>query len=93
MDPGATAIDEVSGDLTPSIVVKNPVNTAIIGAYRVSYDVTDRAGNSAATVFRTVNVEAATEGGGGGGSAGLYELALLAGLLLWALAASHRAKA
>jgi VCBS repeat-containing protein len=93
VDPGATAIDEVSGDLTPSIVVKNPVNTAIIGAYRVSYDVTDRAGNSAATVFRTVNVEAATEGGGGGGSAGLYELALLAGLLLWALAASHRAKA
>ena len=48
VDPGATAIDEVSGDLTPSIVVKNPVNTAIIGSYRVSYDVTDRAGNSAA---------------------------------------------
>jgi hypothetical protein len=92
VDPGATAIDEVSGDLTPSIVVKNPVNTAIIGSYRVSYDVTDRAGNSAPTVFRTVNVEAATEGGGGGGSAGFRELAALAALLLWALATRKRAR-
>jgi VCBS repeat-containing protein len=83
IDAGATAKDDVSGDLTSSIVVKNSVNTAIIGTYQVSYDVKDRAGNAATTVVRTVKVEATQgEGGGGGGAADRNLLALVAVLLL-----------
>jgi hypothetical protein len=70
----------VSGDLSASIVVDNPVNAAVVGTSRVRYDVSDRAGNAAAPVFRTVVVAAATGGGGGGGSVGVYLLAAL-GLL------------
>jgi hypothetical protein len=82
VDAGATAKDDVSGDLTSSIVVKNSVNTAIIGTYQVSYDVKDRAGNAATTAVRTVKVEATQgEGGGGGGAADRDLLALVAGLL------------
>ena len=83
VDPGATATDDVSGDLSTAIVVDNPVNPAVVGTYQVGYDVTDRAGNAAATVFRTVIVEAATGGGGGGGSVGAYLLGALVLLWLW----------
>jgi Domain of unknown function (DUF5011)/Bacterial Ig domain/FG-GAP-like repeat/Domain of unknown function DUF11 len=83
VDPGATATDDVSGDLSAAIVVNNPVNAAVVGTYQVSYDVTDRAGNAGTTAFRTVIVEAATGGGGGGGSVGAYLLAAL--VLLWVL--------
>ena len=55
-DAGATASDNVDGDLTGSIVTTNPVNTAVLGPYLVTYDVTDNAGNSATQVTRTVNV-------------------------------------
>jgi hypothetical protein len=81
VDPGATATDDVSGDLSAAIVVDNPVNSAVVGTYQISYDVTDRAGNDGQTVVRTVVVAAATGGGGGGGSVGAYLLAAL-GLLL-----------
>jgi hypothetical protein len=91
VDAGATAKDDVSGDLTPSIVVKSNVNTAIIGTYQVSYDVRDRAGNAATTVVRTVSVQP-TEGtgGGGGGATDRYLLTLFVALLLllWARARS-----
>jgi len=82
VDPGATATDDVSGDLTARIVVQNPVNTAVIGTYSVSYNVTDKAGNTAATVIRTVTVDVVAEGGGGGGSIDPSALAVLATLLL-----------
>ena len=49
-----------------------------MGAYTVTYNVQDFAGNTAAQVTRTVNVTAATgRGGGGGGSFGYWALALL----------------
>ena len=44
------------GDLTAAIVTVNPVNTAILGTYTVTYNVTDSQGNAAAEVTRTVNV-------------------------------------
>jgi VCBS repeat-containing protein len=96
VDAGATAKDDVSGDLTSSIVVKNPVNTAIIGTYQISYDVKDRAGNAATTALRTVKVEATQgEGGGGGGAIDRYLLALVVLLvgLLWARRRSASAAA
>lgn len=55
-DAGATASDNVDGNLTANIVTTNPVNTAIVGAYTVRYNVSDAAGNAATEVTRTVNV-------------------------------------
>ena len=56
-DAGATATDNVDGDITDRIVVTNPVDTATAGTYTVSYRVEDSAGN-AATATRTVIVQA-----------------------------------
>ncbi len=55
-DAGATAWDNLDGDLTASIVTVNPVNTAVVGTYTVTYNVNDAAGNPAVQVTRTVNV-------------------------------------
>ena len=55
-DAGATALDDVDGNITSSIVVVNPVNTSLLGAYTVTYNVSDAAGNPATQVTRTVNV-------------------------------------
>jgi hypothetical protein len=80
-DAGATAIDAVDGNLTPKIVTGNPVNTAVVGTYTVTYDVRDTSGNAAATQTRTVRVEPREGTGGGGGGAVGAPLVLL-GLLL-----------
>ncbi|HDP34453.1 MAG TPA: DUF5011 domain-containing protein, partial [Candidatus Hydrogenedentes bacterium] len=56
VDAGATATDACGGDLTASIVVTNPVNTSIPGAYTVRYNVSDAAANAATEATRTVNV-------------------------------------
>ncbi len=58
-DPGATASDNVDGDITGNIVVGgDTVNTSVAGTYVVTYNVSDAAGNSAAQVTRTVTVVA-----------------------------------
>ena len=45
------------GDLTASIVIDaSAVNTAVVGSYIVTYNVTDSHGNAATEVTRTVNV-------------------------------------
>ena len=56
VDIGATATDDTDGDLTSSIVTSNPVDTSVIGAYTVTYNVDDSSGNAASQVTRTVNV-------------------------------------
>ena len=55
-DAGATAFDNVDGNITTSVSVVNTVNTAIVGQYTVTYNVNDAAGNAAVEVTRTVNV-------------------------------------
>ena len=55
-DAGATATDDVDGDITASIVMVNPVDAAVIGTYTVTYNVSDAAGNQAQEVARTVQV-------------------------------------
>ena len=55
-EEGATASDNVDGDLTNSVTVTGVVNTDILGTYIVSYNVSDEAGNAAETISRTVNV-------------------------------------
>jgi len=68
-DAGATASDNLDGNLTANITVTNPVNTSAIGSYNVTYQVTDSLGNNA-TATRTVNVIAPAPSGGGGGGGG-----------------------
>ena len=55
-DAGASATDNLDGNLTGSIITVNPVNTAALGNYTVTYDVTDAHGNHADQVNRTVRV-------------------------------------
>ena len=66
-DDGATASDNIDGDITGSIVTVNLVNTnfvmfnpalpgQIVATYTVTYDVSDLSGNPADQVTRTVNV-------------------------------------
>jgi len=56
VDPGATAYDSYDGDLTNRIVVYGTVDTAALGTYAVTYDVTDSSGNPADQVVRVVRV-------------------------------------
>ncbi|MEI3612307.1 immunoglobulin-like domain-containing protein [Pseudogracilibacillus sp. SO30301A] len=55
VEPGATATDDVDGDVTDSIVISGEVNTDLPGKYEVVYTVTDTAGNEAKEI-RIVNV-------------------------------------
>ncbi|QHI37365.1 PII-type proteinase [Kordia antarctica] len=59
-DPGATATDNVDGNLTSSIAVTGSVNTNAVGTYTLNYNVSDAAGNAAIQVSRTVNVSDGT---------------------------------
>ena len=60
----------------------NPVNTALLGTFTVTYSVSDLSGNAATPVTRRVTVvPQPAEGGGGGGSVG-FEFALALLLLL-----------
>ncbi len=55
-DLGATATDNVDGDLTANIIVTGTVDTNTVGTYTVTYNVSDAAGNTATPVVRTVTV-------------------------------------
>lgn len=56
-DAGATALDNVDGDLTSVIVVGGiPSSPVVAGSYTVTYDIQDGASNTATQVTRTVNV-------------------------------------
>ncbi len=55
-EPGATAFDNVDGDISANIQISGNVNTLQVGTYVISYNVADSAGNNAETVTRTVNV-------------------------------------
>ncbi|MDG2145083.1 MAG: DUF5011 domain-containing protein, partial [Porticoccaceae bacterium] len=53
-DPGATATDNVDGDV--SVEVSGSVDDAVAGTYTITYSATDQAGNSS-TATRTVQVQ------------------------------------
>ena len=55
-DTGATASDNIDGNITGSIVTVNPVDTSTIGTYTVTYNVSDSSSNAAIQVSRTVDV-------------------------------------
>lgn len=57
IEPGATAIDNIDGDISENIVIDaTDVNSAEEGSYMVTYNVSDAAGNPASVVIRTVIV-------------------------------------
>ncbi len=56
-DPGATASDNVDGDLTLAIVTGGSVNAGSVGLYTLTYDVSDSAANAAVQVIRSVSVQ------------------------------------
>ena len=63
-DAGATALDDVDGNITHRIVetitfggnVVGSVNTSVLGTYTITYEVSDNAGQVAPPVARTVDV-------------------------------------
>ncbi|MBT3834943.1 DUF5011 domain-containing protein [Candidatus Peribacteria bacterium] len=55
-DAGATALDNIDGDITGNILVASTVDTSTPGTYTFTYNVTDAAGNAAVQVSRTVSV-------------------------------------
>ena len=57
---GATAQDDIDGDISSKIITTGTVNTAVAGTYTITYTVSDTAGN-VATTTRTINIEAVTE--------------------------------
>jgi hypothetical protein len=57
VDGGASATDNLDGDVTDRIVTDNPVDTSRAGTYTVTYSVSDRAGNDA-SITRTVIIVA-----------------------------------
>ncbi len=80
---GATASDDIDGDLTDRIIISGAVNTTVVGSYTVTYTAVDNASNTG-VVKRTVQVGVNQgTGGSGGGATGplfLIVLVLLAAL-------------
>lgn len=60
IDAGATASDNVDGDISGDIIVSGSVDTSTPATYVISYNVSDSAGNQADEVTRTVIVEVAS---------------------------------
>jgi hypothetical protein len=78
LDPGATAFDDIDGDLTDKIVVSGSINSTVVGTQSITYSVSDRAGNlSSVTRTVVVGVNEGTGGGGGGRLAPVFVMLLL----------------
>jgi len=61
IDAGATATDNVDGNITSNIITSGTVDTNTAGTYTLTYTVSDVAGNSADRVTRTVNIVQSNE--------------------------------
>ena len=56
VDAGATALDNVDGDISDNIVATTNVDINSVGSYFVRYNVSDGNGNTAAEVIRNVTI-------------------------------------
>jgi len=78
VDPGATATDDIDGDISDRIEVSGAINPTAVGTQSITYSVADRAGNRVnATRTVIVGVNQGTGGGGGGTLAPGFILYLL----------------
>ncbi len=75
-DSGATAVDDLDGDITDRIITDNRVNISQADTYTVAYSVSDLAGNSA-SITRTVIVTAKSKRRRGGGSTDFLLIVIL----------------
>ena len=82
VDAGATAVDDIDGDLTSAITTTGSVNTTVVGTYRLTFSVSDRATNTS-QVTRTVTVGVNQGSGGSGG--GMLSLLMLMTLTMFAV--------
>jgi hypothetical protein len=55
-DEGATAVDDVDGNISANIVISGSVDTSTLGVYTLTYTVSDSSGNSATSLTRTIVV-------------------------------------
>ena len=55
-DPGINVVEADSGLDSNGVVITSNIITGVIGTYTVTYNATDKAGNKAATITRTVSV-------------------------------------
>jgi hypothetical protein len=55
-DQGATAEDNVDGNITANILVSNTVNINVVNTYSVTYSVSDAVGNATTPVIRQVSI-------------------------------------
>lgn len=57
-DPGATAFDNIDGDISDLIVTGGdfPLDTSVLGLYTITFDVSDSSGNAAKTKKRFLEV-------------------------------------
>lgn len=55
-DAGASATDDVDGDLTPQLVIDSNLDLESVGDYTIRYNVVDSAGNAADEVVRQISV-------------------------------------
>jgi hypothetical protein len=85
VDAGASAADNIDGDISLRVTVSGSVNTSVVGGYILTYNVVDFAGNSADPITRNITVTPASGGGGGGG--GTISYITLLSLLLAVMAA------
>lgn len=60
-DPGVTALDNINGNISASVVRTGSINQNVSGTYTLYYNVTDASGNVATQVTRTVVVNSRTE--------------------------------
>ncbi len=56
VEQGASATDIEDGNISARLTTSGKVNTTIRGTYYIYYDVSDKAGNKADTITRTINV-------------------------------------
>lgn len=56
-DAGATASDNIDGNISSNVVLSGTVTASSVGTYLLSYNVSDIAGNEASPVTRTVLVQ------------------------------------
>ena len=62
-EEGASAIDDVDGDISANVVITGNVDTSIPDTYIITYNISDSAGNPAPSITRTVIVEPLPEPG------------------------------
>lgn len=91
VDPGATAMDDIDGDLTASVEISGAYNPSVVGSYTLTYTAADKAGNLG-SVSRVINVGInERQGGGGGGmmSPVFLLLQMLMLMLTWSMRRSY----